>query len=67
MHVITMDDLKEFQLLSYTELLKNPRSEKHKRFLKQQIKQLNGNGTENNNCVAGNNLYRERGLLGIPQ
>lgn len=60
LHSVTPKDLKEFQLQKYTELLKNPRSEKHERFLKQQIKLLSGNITDNNNRIACNNLFSLR-------
>lgn len=48
LHSVTHKDLKEFQLQKYTELLKNPRSEKHERFLKQQIHQLKNDNNSNN-------------------
>jgi hypothetical protein len=40
MHVITPSDLKKFQIDHYSKLLEKPTSETHKKFLKQQIKQL---------------------------
>ena len=42
MHVITLADLKKFQIENYTELLKNSKSEKQIKFLEQQIKLLHG-------------------------
>ncbi len=54
MHVITPSDLKKFQIENYTELLKNPRSDNHKKFLKQQLKQLQ-NGTDNSNMRSNSN------------
>lgn len=65
LHSVTPKDLKEFQLQNYTELLKNPRSEKHERFLKQQIRLLNGKDKNINSDrivfrYRGNNILRER-------
>jgi len=40
LHVITPSDLRKFQLENYAEMYKNPRSFKHKIFLRKQIKQL---------------------------
>jgi hypothetical protein len=40
LHVITPKDLKKFQIEHYSKLLEKPTSEPHKKFLKQQIKQL---------------------------
>ena len=40
MHVITPTDIKEAAIKSYAEMLENPRSFKHKIFLRKQIKQL---------------------------
>ena len=54
LHVITATDLKKFQIENYTELLKNPLSANHKKFLKQQLKQLQ-NGTDNSNMRSNSN------------
>lgn len=40
LHVITPTDLKEFQIEHYSGMMKNPRSFKHKIFLKHEIKRL---------------------------
>jgi hypothetical protein len=53
MHVITPSDLKKFQIEHYSKLLEKPTSETHKKFLKQQIKQLHNErllNTDNNNA-----------------
>lgn len=63
LHSVTPKDLKEFQLQKYTELLKNPRSEKHERFLKQQIRLLNGNSIHSSTYIFLDNLA---GVLHIP-
>jgi hypothetical protein len=53
MHVITPYDLKKFQIEHYSEMLEKPTSETHKKFLKQQIKQLQNErilNTDDNSC-----------------
>ena len=40
LHIITPTDLKKFQIESYTEMLLKPRSKKHEKFLKHEIKRL---------------------------
>lgn len=56
MHVITPSDLKKDALERYSEMLLKPRSLKHEKFLKNEIKLLNGN---NNN----NSLFRLHNIL----
>jgi hypothetical protein len=47
MHVITPSDLKKFQIENYSEMLLNPTSEYHKKFLKTQLKLLKDENTTN--------------------
>lgn len=49
MHVITPTDLKKFQIESYSEMLKNPLSDNHKKYLLNELKRLNENNTDNPN------------------
>jgi hypothetical protein len=59
-------DLRKFQLESYAEMYKNPRSFEHKIFLRKQIKQLNEKSDDilrscsNNNPDYHNILFSEK-------
>lgn len=56
----TPDELREFQIEHYTALMNNAKSFEQKIFLRKQLKQLNGNGTKNNDRATCNNLFRLR-------
>ena len=50
----TPEELKEDQIERYTEMLKNPLSSDHKKFLKSQLKNLH-NGNDRNNSHGNRN------------
>jgi hypothetical protein len=61
----TPSDLKKFQIENYSEMLLNPTSDSHKKFLKSQIKLLNENtdilrNCSNNNSSNHNNLVSKK-------
>lgn len=56
LHVITKLDLKKFQIESYSEMLKNPRSDNHKKFLKKEIKRLQNDMDNTGSIGNGNNF-----------
>jgi hypothetical protein len=61
----TPSDLKKFQIENYSEMLLNPTSEYHEKFLKSQIKLLNENtdilrNCSNNNSSNHNNLVSKK-------
>jgi hypothetical protein len=60
MHVITPSDLKKFQVEHYSKLLEKPTSEPQEKFLKNEIKLLNGNTNENTIYRPVNNLNHLR-------
>jgi len=64
MHVITPSDLKKFQIEHYTNLLEKPTSETQEKFLKNELKLLNGNNIENNIRRASDNLNHLRLVYG---
>jgi len=52
MHVITPTDLKQDAIERYTEMLLKPRSKKHEKFLKHEIKRLQ-NDSSTDNILSG--------------
>jgi hypothetical protein len=68
LHVITPSDLKKFQIEHYSEMLEKPTSETHKKFLKQQLKQLHNErifNTDDHSCDScynhnNSNVFEKR-------
>jgi hypothetical protein len=56
MHVITPTDIKEAAIKNYSEMLLNPRSIGHEKYLKNSIKQLQNDNSNSENTVSLNTL-----------
>jgi hypothetical protein len=49
LHSVTTSDLKKFQIERYSEMLLNPRSENHRKYLKNELKRLQNDMDKNRN------------------
>jgi hypothetical protein len=49
LHSVTPSDLKKFQIERYSEMLLKPRSDNHKKFLKNELKRLQNDMDKNRN------------------
>ena len=58
LHVITPFDLKQDAIERYSEMLKNPRSFKHKIFLRNELHRINNIGHDNNDNHGSDSNYR---------
>lgn len=57
LHSVTASDLKKFQIESYSEMLLNPRSDNHNKFLKNELKRLQ-NDMDNTGSIGNSNNYQ---------
>ncbi len=61
LHSVTPSDLKKFQIESYSEMLLNPRSENHRKYLKNELKRLQNvedNYSDRNTDSSNNSFYQ---------
>jgi hypothetical protein len=61
-HVITPQDLKEFQLEHYSEMIEKPRSANHEKYLKHELKRLQ-NDMDNTGSIGSCNNYKSREVV----
>ena len=57
LHSVTPADLKKFQIERYSEMLLKPRSENHRKFLKNELKRLQ-NDMDNTGNIGNSNNYQ---------
>ena len=62
LHSVTPSDLKKFQIEIYSEMLLNPRSENHRKYLKTELKRLQ-NDMDNTGSIGNCNNYKSREVV----
>jgi hypothetical protein len=62
LHSVTPSDLKKFQIEHYSEMLLNPRSENHRKYLKNELKRLQ-NDMDNTGSIGSCNNYKSREVV----
>lgn len=61
LHSVTPSDLKKFQIERYSEMLLNPRSENHRKYLKNELKRLQNvedNYSDRTTDSSNNSFYQ---------